>query len=61
MKMARDANQQYPWRKCFYCDREATNITIEDEDVMLYLCEKHLKLFRAHNPKNRYKDKQDEE
>ena len=53
--------QQYLGRKCFYCSREATNITIENEDVMLYLCEKHLKLFRALNPKKMYRKKQDDD
>ncbi len=59
--MARVAAQQYPGRKCFYCNREAANITIDDESVMFYLCGKHLKLFRALNLKEGYKKKQDDD
>ena len=54
MEMARDATRQYCGRKCFYCTSEAKNITIDDEGVMFYLCEKHFKLFKAHNPKGIY-------
>ena len=61
MKMARVATQQYHGRKCFYCNEEATNITIDDEGVMFYLCEKHLKLFRALNPKEIYRKKQEDD
>jgi len=59
MKMARVSTQQYHRRKCFYCNREATNITIDEEGVMFYLCEKHLKLFRALYPKEIYRKKQE--
>ncbi len=59
--MVRVAAQQYPGRKCFYCNREAANITIDYEGVMFYLCEKHLKLFRALNPKEGYTKKQDDD
>ena len=48
-------------RKCFYCDREATEITIDDEGEMFYLCEKHLKLFMASNPKGGIKKINEEE
>lgn len=37
--------------KCFYCNREAKNITIDEDNVMFYLCEKHIKLFSALHPK----------
>jgi len=47
-------------KKCFYCDKEATNITIDDEGVMFYLCERHLKLFNALYPKEAYKKRQNE-
>ena len=59
--MARDAVKHYHGRKCFYCNTEAKNITIDDEGVMFYLCEKHFKLFKALNPKEVYKKKQDDE
>ena len=61
MKMAQDDSKQYPGRKCFYCNRESTNITIDEEGVMFYLCQKHLMLFRAHNPKGGRRKKQDDE
>lgn len=48
-------------RKCFSCNREATEITIDDEGEMFYLCEKHLKLFIASNPKGGIKKNKDDE
>jgi hypothetical protein len=45
--------------RCFYCDKEATNITIDDADEMLYLCDKHCKTYRSKYPKEGYKSKQE--
>jgi len=61
MKMVQGASKYDHGRKCFYCNREATNITVDDEGVMFYLCEKHLKLFGALYPKEGYKKKQEDE
>ena len=58
-EMMHDALIHGHGKKCFYCNREATNITIDDEGVMFYLCEKHFKLFGALYPKKGYKQKQD--
>ena len=60
MQMVSDVPHNYHGKKCFYCNREAKNITIDDEGVMFYLCEKHLKIFKALYPKEVYKKKLDE-
>ena len=60
MEMPKDASKNYQGHKCFYCNREATNITIDDEGIMFYLCEKHLKIFKALYPKEAYKKKHEE-
>lgn len=47
-------------KKCFYCNKEATNITVDDEGIMFYLCDKHFIMFNAQYPKGRYaKDKEE--
>lgn len=48
-------------KKCFYCKSEATNITIDAEGEMFYLCDKHMKTFRATYPKEVYKKKKEDE
>ena len=49
------------FKKCFYCDNEGKNITVDEEGEMFFLCAKHLKLFRAIYPKEGYKANQDDE
>ena len=61
LSMNQKNSKEYLGRKCFYCNREATNITIDDEGEMFYLCEKHLKIFRALYPKEGYKQKDDDD
>ena len=55
------AKKPIPHKKCFYCNKEAHNITVDDEGELFYLCEKHIKLFRALNPREGYKQKDDED
>ena len=61
MKMTQKNSKQYNGRKCFYCNRESTNITIDEEGVMFYLCPKHMILFNAHNPRGGNRKKSDDE
>ena len=56
-----DQNKNITGRKCFSCNREATEITIDDEGELFYLCKKHLKLFMASNPKGRCKNNKEDE
>jgi hypothetical protein len=46
--------------KCFYCNREAKNITIDEDNVLFYLCEKHMKLFSALHPKKKQQMQDDD-
>jgi hypothetical protein len=59
--MKNPISKQTRTKKCFYCQKEATNITIDDEGVMFYLCERHLKLFTAIYPKKGYDSRQKED
>ena len=47
--------------KCLYCNAEGTNITVDTADEMIFLCDRHLKMFRSKYPKERYKKKKDDD
>lgn len=58
--IAKDKSGKCIGEKCFYCNREAKNITIDDDNIMFYLCDRHVKLFSALYPKKTAKSTDDE-